>query len=104
MGFRYKFSDASQPAAAHATIQIYHPQRLGRPLKHSSEIENQPLVADIALQSAVGGMKLNVISMIFAVTGHLTPVSGAITHEIIDVLAVLNALSAASPPKMIYDL
>jgi len=49
-------------------------------------------------------MKLNVISMIFAVTGHLTPVSGAITHEIIDVLAVLNALSAASPPKMIYDL
>ncbi len=58
----------------------------------------------IALQSAVGGMALSVIGMIFAVTGHLSPVSGAITQEIIDVLAVLNALRAAFPPKVIHDL
>ena len=57
----------------------------------------------IALQSAVGGMALSVIGMIFAATGHLNPVSGAITQEIIDVLAVLNALRAAFPPQVIHD-
>jgi len=39
----------------------------------------------------------------FAAAG-LSPVSGAITQEIIDVLAVLNALRAALPPKVIHDL
>ena len=58
----------------------------------------------IALQSAVGGMTLSVIGMIVAATGHLSPVSGAITQEVIDVLAVLNALRAAFPPKVISDL
>jgi heavy metal translocating P-type ATPase len=58
----------------------------------------------IALQSAVGGMALSVIGMIIAATGHLSPVSGAITQEVIDVLAVLNALRAAFPPKLIHDL
>lgn len=58
----------------------------------------------IALQSAVGGMVLSVIGMGFAATGHLTPVAGAIIQEIIDVLAVLNALRAAFPPKVIHDL
>ena len=58
----------------------------------------------IALQSALGGMALSIIGMIVAATGHLSPVSGAITQEIIDVLAVLNALRAAFPPKTIHDL
>lgn len=58
----------------------------------------------IALQSAVGGMALSVIGMAFAATGHLSPVSGAIIQEMIDVLAVLNALRAAFPPKVIHDL
>ena len=58
----------------------------------------------IALQSAIGGMALSVIGMGFAATGHLDPVSGAITQEIIDVMAVLNALRAAFPPKVIHDL
>jgi len=58
----------------------------------------------IALQSAVGGMVLSVIGMGLAATGHLSPVSGAITQEVIDVLAVLNALRAAFPPKVIHDL
>jgi heavy metal translocating P-type ATPase len=57
----------------------------------------------IALQSAVGGMALSVIGMVVAATGHLSPVSGALTQEIIDVLAVLNALRAAFPPKVIHD-
>ncbi len=58
----------------------------------------------IALQSAVGGMALSVVGMGFAATGHLSPVGGAIAQEIIDVLAVLNALRAAFPPKVIHDL
>jgi heavy metal translocating P-type ATPase len=58
----------------------------------------------IALQSAVGGMALSVVGMAFAATGHLNPVSGAIAQEVIDVLAVLNALRAALPPKVIHDL
>ncbi len=58
----------------------------------------------IALQSAIGGMALSLIGLAFAATGHLSPVSGAILQEIIDVLAVLNALRAAFPPKIIHDL
>jgi len=58
----------------------------------------------IALQSAVGGMALSVIGMVFAATGYLSPVCGAITQELIDVLAVLNALRAGFPPKVISDL
>jgi heavy metal translocating P-type ATPase len=57
----------------------------------------------IALQSAVGGMALSMIGMGFAATGHLSPVSGAIIQEVIDVLAVLNALRAAFPPRVIHD-
>ena len=58
----------------------------------------------IALQSAIGGMVLSMLGMGFAATGHLSPVAGAITQEVIDVLAVLNALRAAFPPKVMHDL
>ncbi|CAN5364012.1 heavy metal translocating P-type ATPase [soil metagenome] len=58
----------------------------------------------IALQSAVGGMALSVIGMGFAAAGYLSPVNGAILQEVIDVLAVLNALRAAFPPRVIHDL
>jgi heavy metal translocating P-type ATPase len=57
----------------------------------------------IALQSAVGGMFFSLIGMYFASTGHLSPVNGAILQEVIDVSAVLNALRAAFPPKLIED-
>ena len=58
----------------------------------------------IALQSAVGGMVLSLGGMLFAAAGFVVPVAGAITQEIIDVLAVLNALRAAFPPKVISDM
>jgi heavy metal translocating P-type ATPase len=58
----------------------------------------------IALQSAVGGMLLSFVGMTFAAAGYLTPVVGAISQEIIDVLAVLNALRGAFPPKLISDI
>ena len=58
----------------------------------------------IALQSAVGGMALSIVGMVVAATGHLSPVNGAITQEVIDVMAVLNALRAAFPPRVLHDL
>ena len=57
----------------------------------------------IALQSAVGGIVLSFIGMIFAGFGYITPVVGAIIQEFIDVLAILNALRAAIPPKTLSD-
>ena len=57
----------------------------------------------IALQSAVGGMVLSFAGMVVAATGHLSPVAGALSQEAIDVLAVLNALRAALPPKELSD-
>jgi heavy metal translocating P-type ATPase len=57
----------------------------------------------IALQSAVGGMVLSAVGMLFAAFGYLPPVAGAISQEIIDVLAVLNALRVAIPPKSLTD-
>jgi cation transport ATPase len=49
-------------------------------------------------------MALSVIGMICAATGHLSPVAGAVTQEVIDVLAVLNALRAAFPPQVTPEL
>ena len=57
----------------------------------------------IALQSALGGMALSVLGMGFASVGWLPPVAGALTQELIDVLAVLNALRVALPPKSLRD-
>ncbi len=57
----------------------------------------------IALQSALGGMLLSVVGMFLAAKGHLTPVAGAIAQEIIDLLAVLNALRVAFMGKKLSD-
>ena len=57
----------------------------------------------VALQSAVGGMALSVAGMALAAAGHLPPVAGAIAQEVIDVLAVVNALRAAVPPRSLTD-
>ncbi len=58
----------------------------------------------IALQSAVGGMALSVCGMILAMMGWLHPVGGAIGQEIIDIVAVLNALRVSMLPKTLTDL
>ncbi|MGZ8832270.1 MAG: heavy metal translocating P-type ATPase [Thermoanaerobaculia bacterium] len=58
----------------------------------------------IALQSAIGGMSLSAIGMVAAAAGWLAPVPGAIAQEVIDVLAVLNALRVAAPRVSLNDL
>ncbi len=57
----------------------------------------------IALQSAVGGMALSFGGILLAAAGGLTPVAGAVAQEVIDLLAVGNALRAALPPKTLTD-
>ena len=57
----------------------------------------------IALQSAVGGISLSLIGMLFAAFGYLPPVMGAILQEVIDVFAVLNALRVAFPRDKLTD-
>jgi heavy metal translocating P-type ATPase len=57
----------------------------------------------IALQSAVGGMVLSMVGMLAAAGGWLSPVAGAIGQEVIDVLAVLNALRVAFLPQGLTD-
>lgn len=47
---------------------------------------------NISLQSAIGGMALSLIGMGFAAAGFISPVAGAILQEIIDILAIMNAL------------
>ena len=57
----------------------------------------------VALQSAIGGMLLSGVGMIFAAVGLLAPVAGAVAQEAIDLLAVLNALRTAQHPATLTD-
>lgn len=57
----------------------------------------------VALQSALGGMMLSVLGMGLAAGGYLAPVAGAVAQEVIDLLAVLNALRVAVPPRSLSD-
>ncbi len=57
----------------------------------------------IGLESALGGMALSMIGMGMGAAGLLPPVAGAIAQEVIDVLAVLNALRVALPTGSLRD-
>lgn len=58
----------------------------------------------IGLQSALGGIFLSLVGMGFAAFGFLPPVAGAISQEVIDVLAILNSLRAAWSPDRLTDM
>jgi heavy metal translocating P-type ATPase len=57
----------------------------------------------VALQSAVGGMALSGVGMGFAAVGLLSPVAGAVTQELIDLVAVSNALRTSRQPSRSTD-
>jgi cation transport ATPase len=48
-------------------------------------------------------MILSMIGINFALAGYLPPIAGVIGQEMIDVLAVFNALRVALPPKSLTD-
>ncbi len=58
----------------------------------------------IALQSAGGGMLLSLVGMGFAAAGMLSPAQGALLQEIIDVVAILNALRITWSVKVVSDV
>lgn len=58
----------------------------------------------IALQSAIGGMTLSIAGMLVASIGYLPPVAGAVLQEVIDLVAVANALRAARRPAALTDV
>jgi len=57
----------------------------------------------IALQSALGGMALSVIGMGFAAAGFISPVAGALLQEVIDIVAIMNALRLIYSPRIETD-
>jgi heavy metal translocating P-type ATPase len=57
----------------------------------------------IALQSAIGGMVLSSLGMIAAALGFLPPLAGAVGQELIDLVAVLNAVRASIPTRELQD-
>ena len=57
----------------------------------------------IALQSALGGMAASVAGMIAAALGYLPPLEGAILQEVIDLVAVANAVRVALPTRDLAD-
>ena len=58
----------------------------------------------IAMQTAIGGMAMSIVGMIAAAAGLLPPLAGATAQEIIDLLAVLNALRVAFPADDLSDV
>lgn len=58
----------------------------------------------IALQSAIGGMALSFVGMGFASFGYISPVAGALLQQLIDLLAILNALRLTWHRKIKIDL
>ncbi|KTC86553.1 heavy metal translocating P-type ATPase [Legionella brunensis] len=59
---------------------------------------------NIALQSAIGGMIFSIIGMGFAAAGFINPVTGAILQEVIDILAIANALRLTLGTRIKIDL
>jgi P-type E1-E2 ATPase len=57
----------------------------------------------IALQSALGGMAASMVGMVAAAFGFLPPIWGAVGQEVIDLLAVLNAVRVALPTDDLQD-
>lgn len=58
----------------------------------------------IALQSALGGMALSIFGMVIAAFGFLPPVAGAISQEVIDVIAIMNSLRTIWKPTIMSDM
>ena len=52
----------------------------------------------IARESVLAGMGMSIVAMVVAALGALPPVAGAVLQEVIDVLAIANALRASARP------
>lgn len=79
-----------------AAIEAASAAILGRDLGLIRELlEDAQRTTSIAEESTWGGIILSVAGMLFAATGNLAPVTGALVQELIDVAVILNALRTA---------
>lgn len=105
------------PALASATVGIAFGQHssitaeaAGAVIMENSLVKVDELIhisgsmRKIVLQSALGGMALSLIAMGFAAGGFITPVAGALLQEMIDVLAIANALRMTWQKKIEADI
>jgi len=105
------------PALASATVGIAFGQHssvtaeaAGAVIMENSLVKVDELIhisADmrkIVLQSALGGMALSVVAMGFAAGGYISPVAGALLQEVIDVLAIANALRMTWQKRIEADI
>lgn len=105
------------PALASATVGIAFGQHSSVTAEAAGAVimENSLLKVDelihisasmrkIVLQSALGGMGLSMIAMGFAAGGYITPVAGALLQEVIDVLAIANALRMTWQKRIKADI
>ena len=58
----------------------------------------------IILQSAIGGMLFSVVGMILASFGLISPSEGAIAQQIIDAVAIVNALRLTITKNVVSDI
>jgi P-type E1-E2 ATPase len=86
VGIAFGQHNAVTSEAAGAVIMEHSLAKVDELVHISESLRN------IALQSAVGGMAFSFIGMILAAFGIINPVEGALLQEIIDVVAILNAL------------
>lgn len=90
---------------SHVTAEAASAVIMENTLKRVDELLHLSLATrKIALQSAIGGMLLSLIGMGFAAAGYISPVVGAIIQEIIDVIAIMNALRLIWGNKIEVDL
>ena len=66
-------------------------------------MDNEAPDVSSARERAFLGMALSAAGMGFAAAGFLTPVAGAVFQEVIDVLAIANALRASRAPARLHD-
>jgi cation transport ATPase len=57
----------------------------------------------VALESAISGMAVSAAGIVVAAYGLLPPIGGAVAQEMIDLVAVLNAVRVAPPFGTLRD-
>ena len=93
------FGPGSDITAEAASVVILEPK-----LKKIDEfLHISKRMRRIALESAVGGMAFSFLGVIGASFGYITPLNAALLQEVIDLLAVMNALRAAYLPDNLVD-
>lgn len=97
VGIAFGLNSDITSEAADAVVMDNSLERVDELLHISSRMRK------IALQSAIGGMGLSILGMFVAASGYLPPVMGAISQEVIDVFAVMNALRVAFVPGKLTD-